>query len=171
MRRFELIAMSIVLFACCARGPRTSPIWTPENVPPRYARAGPYHIYPYEGEETKARAEIREFIWNHLANRKLGYLEATFYTKEGEPFTHFFFIEANSSGTWQIRVMIDAIEIAGPPIGPGTPHRRTRSEHVVCTVKRTDPPQKLLAQSEEEAPPSSNYRLVLEYCGGGHVRI
>jgi len=52
--------------------------------------------------ERKARAELRGFLWDHWFSRRLGYVEATFYTIEGDRSEHVFFVEPGTDGRWRI---------------------------------------------------------------------
>lgn len=57
----------------------------------------------------KLEAKVREFVWEHWHNRRLGFLSVRRYSKEGEPSTSHFFIESKDGGAWQVRVVIKRI--------------------------------------------------------------
>jgi hypothetical protein len=70
-----------------------------------YDKAGPYSIDydpPYKAD--KYLAEIRTFLWQHCKERRLGLVNATFFTIEGDRTTSTFFVEPDRKGKWLIRI-------------------------------------------------------------------
>jgi hypothetical protein len=45
--------------------------------------------------------QLRSFLWNHWRERRLGYLEATFYSVEGVPTNSMIYIEKDVGGRWR----------------------------------------------------------------------
>lgn len=79
-----------------------------------YDKAGPYYVQSNLDAKDRATvlANIRQFIWQHWSKRTLGYVVSTFYSKEGEPITYAFFIEADEKGNWRVAVEIDRLLVA-----------------------------------------------------------
>ena len=75
----------------------------------RYDKAGPYTIDLNLDAQSRANieAEVREFLWNHWKQRRLGYVRVTRYSKEGEPSASSYFVEPDEKSVWQIAVKID----------------------------------------------------------------
>ena len=75
----------------------------------RYEKAGPYTIELKLDAQARAKleADIREFLWNHWQQRRLGHVMVTQYSKEGEPSTSSYFVEPDEKGIWHITVKID----------------------------------------------------------------
>jgi hypothetical protein len=45
---------------------------------------------------------IRDFVWEHWTNKRLGYISRTVYTIEGDPTTYRLFIEPGANQTWHV---------------------------------------------------------------------
>lgn len=77
----------------------------------RYDKAGPYSLKLSLDARTRATmlATLRQFIWEHWSKRTLGHVVSTFYSKEGEPITYSFFIEANEKGNSCVAVEVDRL--------------------------------------------------------------
>ena len=75
----------------------------------RYDKAGPYSLKLSLDARTRATmlATLEQFIWKHWSKRTLGHVVSTFYSKEGEPITYSFFIEANEKGNSCVAVEVD----------------------------------------------------------------
>lgn len=74
-----------------------------------YEKVGPYNLELTIDAQARAskEAEIREFLWNHWQQRRLGQATVTRYSREGEPSTSSYFVEPDEHGIWHIAVKID----------------------------------------------------------------
>lgn len=72
----------------------------------RYDKAGPYDVKLLAPNAAAMRAEIRDFLWQHWSDRKLGCVVATFYSIEGEPSTGSYCVEPDEKGVWHIAVSV-----------------------------------------------------------------
>ena len=54
-----------------------------------------------EAHETM-RPQLREFLWQHWNQKRLGRVIVTFYTLEGDPTTYHFYIEPDANGRWHV---------------------------------------------------------------------
>lgn len=74
-----------------------------------YDKAGPYSLKPSLDVRTRSSVliAIRRFIWHHWQSRRLGHVVTTYYSKEGEPITYSFFIEADREGNWVVAVEVN----------------------------------------------------------------
>lgn len=74
-----------------------------------YEKVGPYNLELTIDAQARAskEAEIREFLWNHWQQRRLGQATVTRYSREGEPSTSSYFVEPDENGIWYIAVKID----------------------------------------------------------------
>jgi len=72
----------------------------------RYKAAGTYKLeVEYDEEETlKNRATIRQFLWEHWRQQRLGYLELILFTAIRGVSHRSVFIEPDEKGVWQIVV-------------------------------------------------------------------
>jgi hypothetical protein len=72
----------------------------------RYEAAGVYNLeVEFDEEETlKNRATIRQFLWEHWRQRRLGYLELVLFTAIRGVSHRSVFIEPDEKGVWQILV-------------------------------------------------------------------
>jgi|SRR5579871_2167412 len=68
--------------------------------------AGPYTIAVLDEQRDKKNGEIREFIWNHWKEHRLGTLTATWFSKEGVPSQNIFIFRQNGA-VWSMRVRIE----------------------------------------------------------------
>jgi hypothetical protein len=50
----------------------------------------------------RMRPKLREFLWEHWSQKRLGHVVAIFYTIEGDPTTHNLYIEPDESGRWRV---------------------------------------------------------------------
>ena len=48
------------------------------------------------------RPKLREFLWEHWSQKRLGRVVATFYSIEGDPTTHHLYIEPGGDGRWRV---------------------------------------------------------------------
>jgi hypothetical protein len=130
-----------------------------------YDRAGPYTIELRL--ETQARnrleAEIREFLWSHWHQRRLGHVTVTQYSKEGERSTSSYFIEPDEKGAWHIAVKIDRTLVER---GGSKSQRSESLEYKAYVVERVDVPKDGLTQGvaipEGEMRQPQSYRLALK---------
>lgn len=130
-----------------------------------YENAGPYTIGLNVGVESriKLEAKVREFVWEHWHQRRLGYLSITKYSKEGEPSTSHFFVEANDDGVWHVAVTIDRVLIERR----GSKRQRHESiTYDAYVLERLEVPESGLSQGilipEREVRIPESYRLALK---------
>src|ERR1700742_528235 len=73
-----------------------------------YDRAGPYTLELGLAAQARAdiEAQVREFLWSHWRQHRLGHVPVTQYSKEGEPSTPFYFVEHDEKGIWHVAVSI-----------------------------------------------------------------
>lgn len=130
-----------------------------------YDKAGPYTIELRLDAQARANieAKIREFLWNHWHQHRLGHLVATRYSKEGEPSTSSYFVELDGKGIWHIAVKIDRTLVDR---GGSKSQYQKSVEYEAYTVERIEVPEDGLTQrvvipkGETRSPQS--YRLVLK---------
>ncbi len=68
---------------------------------------------------TRKLAHIRKFLWEHMAQKERGVLEATWFTKEGEPNKYNYAIKTDASGNWKVFVTVERQQIPrGRKSGP-----------------------------------------------------
>src|SRR5687768_4908386 len=108
-------------------------------------------------------AKVREFIWQHWTNRRLGYAEMTVHNKEGEPKRYFIFIESNESGNWLVSVRIE-IELhdrrlIGDPQRTGEIVRKTNS-YEAYIVEQTKPIKGRVSSASQTE--QNNFRLTFK---------
>jgi hypothetical protein len=53
-------------------------------------------------QHERMASAIRDFVWEHWANKRLGYIARTVYTIEGDPTTYRLFIEPDANQTWHV---------------------------------------------------------------------
>lgn len=91
-----------------------------------------------------ARAKVREFIWRHWTNRRLGYAEMAVHNKEGEPTRYFVYIESNESGNWLVSIRIESERhdrrLIGDARRTGEIKRQTNS-YEAYIVEQAEPPK------------------------------
>lgn len=126
-----------------------------------YDKAGPYDLNFLPTKDAALRAEIRDFLWKHWVDQKLGYLVATFYNREGEPSTSSFYVEPDGTGVWHI--LVDVKRISYDRVRPReNPPRADALDYTVYTVERvkvtTEGYEKI---SSNETLPSDEYMLLL----------
>jgi hypothetical protein len=59
--------------------------------------------------------KVREFIWTHWKDKKLGFIKLTLYNNVGDPYQTTFFTEPNSSGKWVISYDVWGSQKNNPP--------------------------------------------------------
>jgi len=72
----------------------------------RYDNGGEFDFNFGIGEKEKAamNSRLREFLWTHWSQKKLGRVEKTiYYTLEGDPAVTIFYVEPDKNGHWIIR--------------------------------------------------------------------
>jgi hypothetical protein len=131
----------------------------------RYDTVGPYTIELKLDAQARANveADVREFLWNHWHQHRLGHVAVTYYNKEGEPSASSYFVEPDARGIWYIAVKIDRTLIDRG----GSKSRHSESvEYDAYSVERIEVPEDGLAQKvmipETDTRPSTSYRLVLK---------
>ena len=70
----------------------------------RYANGGTFDFSWGLGPKALAemKPKLREFLWEHWSQKRLGRVVATFYTIEGDPTTHHLYIEPDENGRWRV---------------------------------------------------------------------
>ena len=82
----------------------------------RYDNAGHYDFSHQVYSEEKGKQyqrmekEIREFLWNHWNERRLGYIRETRYGVEGQVGTSHMFVEPDGNGEWRIYCIVLTID-------------------------------------------------------------
>ena len=129
-----------------------------------YEKAEPYTLEIMLDRQTRAtkEGEIREFLWNHWQQRKLGQLTVTRFSREGEPTASSYFIEPDEKGAWRIAVRIDRTLVAR---GGLKGQRQESLEYSAYTVDRVEFPKsgltpRVLNPKQVRLPQS--YRLALK---------
>ncbi len=165
LRLLIAAAMSIMTLSCNSTTQSGSIQQTQMRDLSRYDKAGPYTI---ELElDTQARnkleAEIREFLWSHWHQRRLGHVTVTQYSKEGEPSTSSYDIEPDEKGAWHIAVKIDRTLVDR---GGSKSRRSELVEYEAYAIERVEVPQHGLTQGavipEGEMRTPQSYRLALK---------
>ena len=124
-------------------------------------KAGPYYLewamLPDKREQSLSR--IRAFLWDHLEGQRIGELQVTAYSIEGDPITWNFFVESDPKGKWRIRAKYESI-IAVLRKPKQKPKHET-GELNYYVVERLDHDTGRVVPKEEKRSPES-YRLRLE---------
>ncbi len=159
------VAFSILTIACTFLGQSSQLTPTKERDLNRYEKIGPYVIEL--GLDTQARAKIeariREFLWTHWYESRLGHAEVTVYSKEGEPSTVSYFVEPNERGLWRMAVRVTRTRARR---GESRKQRNESVEYEAFSVERIEAPKDglkprvVIPRDEMRAPQS--YRLVLK---------
>jgi hypothetical protein len=164
LKWFSSVATLILILSCNPTTQSSSLQQAKMRDLSRYNQAGPYSIELKLDTQTrnKIEAEIREFLWNHWRQHVLGYIVATWHSKEGEPSTSSYFIEPSEKGTWRIVIQINRMLIGG-----GSKSQYHDSvEYEAYSVERVEVPKDGLSQrvtiSEKEVRSPQTYRLVLK---------
>jgi hypothetical protein len=123
-----------------------------------YDKSGPHIIKPGHDAQTRSSIEstIREFLWNHWGQRRLGYLVVSRYSKEGESITYSYYLEPDKKGVWHIQVTIN--RHLSVPGGSKTRYKET-DKYAVYSVERLRISK---AGVEEETIKPERYRLILK---------
>ncbi|MBK8464433.1 MAG: hypothetical protein IPL32_01250 [Chloracidobacterium sp.] len=53
-------------------------------------------------ELTEFRAKLRDFIWTHFSEKRLGYIKTSSYSREGDSTIEEIFIEPDKKGVWRV---------------------------------------------------------------------
>lgn len=130
-----------------------------------YEKAGPYTIELNLDAPARANieAEVREFLWNHWQQRRLGYVRVTLFSKEGEPSASSYFVEPDEKSAWRIAVKIDRTMVNR---GDSKSQRHESVEYGAYFVERIEVPKDglthraVLPDGERRSPQS--YRLALK---------
>lgn len=130
-----------------------------------YERAGPFTLdLDLDSQSrTNTEAEIREFLWKHWHQRRLGHLVATWYSKEGEPSTSAYFVEPDEKGIWHIAITINRtlVERTG-----SKRQLQNTIEYDAYSIERVDVSKGTLGRSiaipEGETRSPQSYRLRLK---------
>src|SRR6266567_2651066 len=74
-------------------------------------KGGPYSIGNTLtfGERNQLLSKVRSFLWDHWSQQRLGQLQVTVYTVEGDPTTYVFFIEKDPKDRWCIRSRSESV--------------------------------------------------------------
>jgi hypothetical protein len=95
-----------------------------------YDKAGPYSINydpPYKADQYLG--EIRTFLWQHWKDRRLGLVNATFFSIEGDYTTSTFFVEPDAKGRWLVRIHSKSTAAALLPKRQKPRHENAREEY------------------------------------------
>lgn len=118
-------------------------------------------------------SRLRDFIWTHFNEKRLGHIRAAFYSIEGDPVFEHIFIEPDSKGNWQIS--IESERHCCWFYGMEKPRKRrtvTRWSEVYLAAERTEATYKDIGRSPDsvggevlavdDLRPATKYRLVLK---------
>jgi hypothetical protein len=103
----------------------------------KYKKVGPYTLALTMDAQVRmgTLATIRDFIWQHWRTPSLAYATVTFYSKEGEPSTYYYFIEPDNTNSWRITVEINRLTVDR---GGSKLTRHQIDTFVVYTVERVE---------------------------------
>jgi len=140
-----------------------------------YDKAGPYEfdneLHPRDSD--KLLGELREFLWNHWRERRLGLVTATFYTIEGDPTKTSYFVESDAEGVWRVRVDSDSTISALLPKGKKPRREITHDDY--DNVERVEPSTTSAADSklipDDEVRQPQTFKLRLKNSRTHSVRI
>ena len=138
-----------------------------------YDKSGPYFFDnepPWERRERMA-GEIREFLWEHWKERRLGLVKATFFSIEGDLTSSTFFVEPSAKGHW--RIVVESESIISSLLPKKRKPRPEINRDYYNLVDRVDPTSDKLAPSipEDEVRQPQTYRLRLKNRQTNSVRI
>ena len=93
----------------------------------QYDNAGPYVIANNTplARRNEILARIRGFLWDHWSGRRLGHLDVTVFTVEGDPTAYKFAVETDAKGRWGIHTEITLV-IRGLAPTDNTPKHETK---------------------------------------------
>lgn len=102
-----------------------------------YDTVGPYDFVSSDWATARRwRNEIRAFIWHHWQVKKRAFLQAKYYTKEGECTVVRYFIEPDSAGRWSISIEEQVNTIDRRTKQTLVAHRRFNIHKVALDSKR-----------------------------------
>jgi hypothetical protein len=133
----------------------------------RYEKAGPYTVLPTAENAASVEAEMRDFLWQHWHKRQLGYLSATFYSKEGDATTSSYFVEPDKFGNWHIEVVIESTRLVRSGIrGNQSSKNKTRKTcYAAFSIERVEVRDKvgqsslIIPEEDNRSPQSYTLRL------------
>jgi hypothetical protein len=107
MSKSILLVASLIFFLAAPFDLKARIAQSSERDLSRYDKIGPFNV-PVMGTDINiVQAKVRDFIWEHWQQRRLGYAVVTFHSKEGEPSTSHMFIEPDEKGIWHLSVRIE----------------------------------------------------------------
>jgi hypothetical protein len=129
-----------------------------------YEKAGPFSMALKLNSKSRLRleAEVRDFVWKHWRERRLGYVTFTKFSKEGESSKSDVFIEPDQEGSWRVAVRVERVVV------DRASKRRQRSaiEYSAYSLERIDPGLRVNAEAivipDTAVKNSASYRLVLK---------
>jgi hypothetical protein len=70
----------------------------------RYDNGGTFDLSWKVGPQVheRMRPKLRNFLWAHWSQKRLGHVVAILYSVEGEPITHHLFVEPDKDGRWHV---------------------------------------------------------------------
>lgn len=87
----------------------------------QYERAGPYLVTQnirVTQDGALIQASIRDFLWRHWRERRLGWLRVINYTMEGAPVRTDYFVEPDSQGHWRVQLNLKITLFSSKPNEP-----------------------------------------------------
>jgi len=134
----------------------------------RYDQLGPYDV-PVDGNNLSAvPSEVRGFVWEHWAQRRLAKLILISRSKDGRRSTSDIFIEPDETGIWHLSAGVDSTLVDGrafdDPEFKGTIEKY--DEYRANTIERIEIPsngfsERIVIPAYEKRTPDS-YRLRLK---------
>lgn len=83
-------------------------------------------------------SQLREFLWEHWLNKRLGYVQATRYSKEGDANSYSYFIEPGEDSIWHVVIIVT--RTLNNRMNPGKkPH--IFNKLIVLSIERFEFPQ------------------------------
>jgi hypothetical protein len=134
----------------------------------RYDKGGTLVTDNTKSERTLSatKAKLRNFLWDHWSQRRLGVIVVSGVTMEGQPNTTSYFIEPGNNGTWRIALEIEREDF--DLMKRTSEHRSERFS--ACHVTRVEVPKDggatRIVIPDPEPRESKSYRLVLKDCLG-----
>ena len=70
----------------------------------KYDNGGSFKFSPTvpQNEQNEERTKIREFVWDHWTEKRLGYLSFVFWSAAEDPAGYDLYIEPDKSGSWAV---------------------------------------------------------------------
>ena len=115
-------------------------------------------------ENRRAVREIREFLWTHWRDKKVGCAEVSSVSIEGESTRNTVYIEHNGERDWQITVVLDREQhvLGGLRVPQADEPHHQVNVFTFATIQRFSADNRSVRLMDDDERPSSGYVVVLK---------